>query len=53
MAKRAIERLDETLAGRTVLVLDGVQRAALLAALERRDDAGDAALREICDRLRG
>lgn len=54
MAKRAIERLDETLAGRTVLVLEAGEAAALREALESRagDSADtDAALRGIHARL--
>ena len=54
MAKRAIERLDETLAGRSVLVLEAHEAAALREALESRtgDSAeADAALRAIHERL--
>lgn len=50
MAKRAIERLDETLAGKTLLVLDAAQAALLREALESRTgDTGatDATLRTI------
>ncbi len=55
MAKRAIERLDETLAGRTILVLTGAETAALREALEvRSSDVGeaDAILRGIHATLR-
>ena len=55
MAKRAIERLDETLAGRTVLVLEPAERAALLEALESRSGEPGAAattLRDVYERMR-
>jgi hypothetical protein len=47
MAKRAIERLDQELAGKTALVLEREQAAAALAALETPGtDPRLAALRE-------
>jgi hypothetical protein len=47
MAKRAIERLDQELAGKTALVLDREQAAAALAALEAPDaDSRLAPLRD-------
>lgn len=50
MAKRAIERFDETLAGRIALLLDAPEAAALLEALGTAIEDGaaaDMALRSI------
>ncbi len=55
MAKRAIERLDETLLGRVALLLEAAEAAALLEALEARSGGGgaaDEALQGIHARLR-
>ncbi len=55
MAKRAIEQLDQRLAGRIALLLDAAEAAALLEALEARSGHGaaaDEALREVHARLR-
>jgi hypothetical protein len=41
MAKRAIERLDNELAGKVELFLDRADAAAVLAALEAQAAAGD------------
>jgi len=41
MAKRAIERLDQELAGKIVLALERSEAAAILAALESLAAAGD------------
>jgi flagellar motility protein MotE (MotC chaperone) len=41
MAKRAIERLDQELAGKIVLALERSEAAAILAALEGLAAAGD------------
>jgi hypothetical protein len=50
MAKRAIERLDQELAGKTALLLEGADAASAAAALDEM--AAGAALPPALERLR-
>jgi hypothetical protein len=55
MAKRALERLDEELAGRVALLLESAEATAVLTALEmlsERETALDPALAALRERLK-